>query len=395
MIELVLGFSNRELLDRGAQWTAREINQQPILWKKIYALALEKKDSISTFLNNLIKLSNIDIIFTGAGTSAFIGNSVKGIFQKNINVKTRAIATTDIVTNPEYYFQRDNPTLLISFARSGDSPESIAAVNLGNQLCNNIHHLIITCNADGTLAKSVNSDKSLILVLPPETNDQSLAMTGSFTSMLLMAILISKIETIESLYEDVDLLQKYGQKIINDYADKLEKICELSFERSFFLGSGSLLGSAEESHLKLQELTDGHVISKFDSFLGFRHGPKAVINPKTLMVYFFAAEQYCLRYEIDLLRAINNGENGLFSIGLMEHDIPEVGVKLKIILSDNNKNMDPDFMPVCYTLVGQILGFYKSLQLGLKPDSPSKSGTITRVVEGVKIYPFSNNSLSE
>jgi tagatose-6-phosphate ketose/aldose isomerase len=389
MVEKMLGLSTADLITSGANFTAQEISQQPGLWENTYQLALSNKKPISSFLQNLFVKPNLEIIFSGAGTSAFIGDCLKGLFQKNTQLRTRAIATTDIVTHPHYYFSKQNPTLLVSFARSGDSPESIAAFHLANQFCNPIYHLIITCNQHGRLAIDANDKKSLVLVLPPEANDQGLAMTGSFTSMLLLAILISKISNIEAVEEEITSLCRYGRKIIHDYAVPLKAICELPFERAVFLGSGALMGCAEECHLKLQELTDGCVISKFDSFLGFRHGPKAVINPKTLMIYLFSSDCYVLQYEKDLLQSVNGGERGLYSIAVLESDQPNVDVNLKLILNPiDNKKIDPDFLPVCNVLVGQMLGFYKSLQLGLQPDTPSKSGTITRVVRGVRIYPF-------
>lgn len=389
MAEKCLGFSEADLIARGAKFTAHEISQQPDLWEKTYQLALIKQRSISSFLHDLFSMPNLDVIFTGAGTSAFIGNSLKGLFQKNTRLRTRAIATTDIVTHPDYYFSRQQPTLLISFARSGDSPESIAAFNLANQFCDSIYHLIITCNPQGRLAANANDQNSLVIVLPPQSNDQGLAMTGSFTSMLLMAILISQMNRIESIPGEIARLCRYGRKIIDDYAEDLRSICKLPFERAVFLGSGALMGCAEECHLKLQELTDGQVISKFDSFLGFRHGPKAVINSKTLMIYLLASDPYVRQYEQDLLQSVNGGERGLHSIAVTEADQPELDVNLKIILnSADDQKIEPDFLPVSNVLVGQMLGFYKSLQLGLQPDTPSKSGTITRVVQGVKIYPF-------
>ncbi|HEX9971540.1 MAG TPA: SIS domain-containing protein [bacterium] len=396
MAENFLGFSEADLIASCANFTAREISQQPELWEKTYELALSNEKSISSFLQNIFSLPNLDIIFSGAGTSAFIGNSLKVLFQKNTQLRTRSIATTDIVTHPDYYFSKQNPTLLISFARSGDSPESIAAFNLANQFCDSIYHLIITCNQNGRLATNANNKNSLVIVLPPEANDQGLAMTGSFTSMLLMAILISKINHIESVKQEIINLCRYGRKIIGDYAEQLKSICGLPFERAVFLGSGALMGCAEECHLKLQELTDGHVISKFDSFLGFRHGPKAVINPKTLMVYLFSNDPYVIQYEKDLLQSINGGERGLYSIAVTEDDQPDIDVNFKIILnSTDDKKIDPDFLPVYDVLVGQMLGFYKSLQLGLQPDTPSKSGTITRVVKGVKIYKFEVNKVTK
>ncbi len=151
-----------------------------------------------------------------------------------------------------------------------------------------------------------------------------------------------------------------------------------------------LLGTARESQLKLQELTDGQVICKYDSFLGLRHGPKAVIDASTLLVYLFSNKEYVHKYEVDLVNTINQEEKGLYSIGVYETIGELHGIDLKIELSDGDEKIDEEFLSVCSVLPAQILGFFKSLHLGLTPDSPSITGTITRVVEGVTIYPFTS-----
>ncbi|MCI0496628.1 SIS domain-containing protein [candidate division KSB1 bacterium] len=389
MTEQIFGISVTDLAAYSSQFTAKEINQQPKLWAKTYQQLLLQKNEVAAFLQKLFVRPKLDIIFSGAGTSAFIGNSLSGLFQKNTGLCARAVATTDIVTHPQYYFSKDIPTLLISFARSGDSPESLAVIHLANDFCDEIYHLIITCNAQGKLATNAHHANSLVIVLPPETNDQGLAMTGSFSSMLLMAILISKISQLTALEKSIATLCQYAQKIIDGYAVQLRQVCDLLFNRAVFLGSGALKGCAEECHLKLQELTDGYVVSQFDSFLGFRHGPKAVINAKTLLVYFLSNDPYVFQYERDLIHAVNIGERGLYRIAVLEHDQPDIDVNLKIVLNTNKDSaIDPDFLPVCNVLIGQLLGFFRSLALGLKPDAPSASGTITRVVQGVQIYPL-------
>jgi len=153
-----------------------------------------------------------------------------------------------------------------------------------------------------------------------------------------------------------------------------------------------LKGIARESQLKLQELTDGKVICKYDSFMGFRHGPKAVINENTLVVYLFSNNNYANLYELDLVKAIVSGRKNLFSIGIMENAIDTPGIDLKIILSENGKKLHEDFLPIVSVLPGQLLGLFKSLVLGLEPDSPSESGMIHRVVQGVKTYEYSNGT---
>src|SRR5690606_23570998 len=109
----------------------------------------------------------------------------------------------------------------------------------------------------------------------------------------------------DALKVQVNRLAAYGNNIIENYPDKLRKLAALDFKRAVFLGSGPFQGTARESQLKLQELTDGKVICKFDSFLGFRHGPKVVINPSTLIIYLFSNNDYAHQYEVDLVKAIN------------------------------------------------------------------------------------------
>ncbi len=390
-----------ELKQLGAYHTAKEIAGQPELWLKTYQFLTIIQKELQVFLKPILSKPNLQIIFSGAGTSAFIGEVLQGIYQKNLNILSRAIATTDIVTHPDYYFLPDQPTLLISFARSGNSPESIKTVELANEFCRDIHHLIITCNAEGHLAQKANPKNSFVFVLPPESNDQSLAMTGSFTSMLLAGILISKLNDLQVLQNDVNVLADYGHTILSLYPKAIKQVAQLPFKRAVFLGSGIFQGIARESHLKLQELTDGKIICKYDTFLGFRHGPKAVIDPETLLVYIFSNQSYPQQYEFDLVKSIYNGPKGIFAMAVSESKMANCSSELAIVYGNPEdmegsikstptqfKKLKEEFLTPVSVLPAQILAFYKSLQLNLEPDAPSKSGTITRVVQGVKLYPY-------
>ena len=313
-----------------------------------------------------------------------------GAFNKNYCNHVSSIATTDLITHPEQYFNKTKKYLLISFARSGDSPESSQAILLSEQLSQKVYHLIITCNKDGGLIRTVSSKEHFILLMPPEADDKGLAMTGSFTSMLLAGILIARIIKEDNHDEQIRILHNYGMRIINKYSKNIQNVACKDFNRAVFLGSGMLKGIAKESQLKLQELTDGKVICKYDSFMGFRHGPKAVIHDKTLAVYLFSNNKYANLYELDLVKAIAANRRNLFSIGVMENEIDAPGVDLKIVLSENGKKLQEDFLPVVSVLPAQLLGLFKSLNLGLKPDTPSESGMIHRVVQGVKTYTYDN-----
>lgn len=369
--------------------TSFEISSQPAVWRSTWNTLQKQQKELSSFLNYVYAKDNLNIILTGAGSSAFIGVALQGPFQKYTNILTRAISTTDLVTHPELFLLKDKPTLLVSFARSGDSPESLAAVNLVNELCTQVYHLIITCNANGKLAQGENQSNKMVFFLPPETNDKGLAMTASFTSMLLSGLVISRIHQTDRLESQISTLISYGENILQNYTERLYDIAKLDFKRVAFLGSGPLAGTAQESHLKLQELTNGNIICKHDSFLGFRHGPKAVTDKSTLVVYLFSNNKYAEQYENDLVSEICKQELSMYKIGIMESPKDtDFTLDLEIILGTGNHKLDEEFLTVCSVLPAQILGYYKSLNLGLNPDNPSASGVISRVVQGVKIYAY-------
>lgn len=368
--------------------TLVEIHQQPEMWLREYDLMLRNRNIIETFLMGNEVSKDSEIILTGAGTSAFIGNTLAYRLPVKDYRNCKAVPTTDLITHPTSFFCKEKSVILVSFARSGNSPESIAAFELANRLSEKVVHVIITCNEEGELAKKAQTGNSLLLLLPPETNDISLAMTSSFTTMMLSFMLLVNIDNIEGQRMKIKNLSHSAENFFNQYSRLIEEIATLDFKRAVFLGSGELKGIAEECHLKLQELTDGKVICKFDSFLGFRHGPKAVINEDTLLVYLFSPEKFVRQYETDLVRQINVNNHVVAQIAVsVEEKINIEGVKfdLNVYLSELSGS-DNEYCFIPYVLIGQLLGFYKSLVLGLNPDNPSVSGNIARVVEGVKIY---------
>jgi tagatose-6-phosphate ketose/aldose isomerase len=296
------------------------------------------------------------------------------------------VPTTHLVSHPRDYFETSVPTLLISFARSGNSPESVAAATLADKFCEQCYHLIITCNPDGNLAKLKFKDNGYVFILPPEADDQSLAMTGSYSGMLLSALLFGDIVNVNSLRTTIDALKCYGNAFLTKYLEQIEEVAALPFTRAIFLGSGPQYGTGMESQLKVQELTDGKIICKNDSYLGFRHGPKAVVDNETLLVYYFSNKKEVLQYEKDLVNGMSEGKIPLYQIGVAESRIEDISIDLQIVLSDNDTSISEEYLAVTNILLGQILGFYKSLNCGLSPDSPSVSGAISRVVHGVIIY---------
>ncbi|GGG79842.1 tagatose-6-phosphate ketose [Parapedobacter pyrenivorans] len=383
-----LGMDGMQLREAGGTFTAKEIAQQPRLWKSTWALVNENKSALQAFLGTIFASEDMEVILTGAGTSAYIGSILRDPFQKGSHKHTWAVPTTDLVSHPHHYFQSDRSLLLVSFARSGNSPESVAAINLANALCKKAFHLIITCNTEGDLARMGDRPDCFVFHLPAETNDRGLAMTSSFTCMLLAGLLITRIDRIHRYEETVSRLADYGNRIISQYTQPLKDMASLDFNRAVFLGSGPLQSAAQESQLKLQELTDGKVICKHDSFLGLRHGPKVVIDPKTLIFFLYSNDDYVHLYEADLVKSILATEKGIGQIGISESPDNDLQATLGIYFSGYGEKIEEDFLSVCSVLPAQILAFFKSVNLGLKPDAPSANDTITRVVQGVTIYPY-------
>ena len=266
---------------RGTVDTPAEIYQQPEMWKQTLEILQRQKDEILAYLGGE---TDRKFLLTGAGTSAFIGLCLEGLFNKASDYEARAVGTTEIITDPDAVFLPGKKYFLVHFARSGNSPESVGTFVLGEQSKADIKHIVITCNKDGKLAVMgrEKKERSLMILLPPKTNDQSLAMTSSFSSMVVAGQYLASIKDIARYNQVLTEVAEAGMKILATTGE-LEALCREPFERAVFLGSNTLFGCAKECHLKLQEETDGKVVAKFDSFLGLRHGPEAVIDGKTLV----------------------------------------------------------------------------------------------------------------
>src|SRR5690625_3033730 len=191
---MMFNLSAEQLEELNAVHTSKEIYQQPSVWEELTNNYFERQDEYKEFLHSIYnKHEEVRVIFSGAGTSAFIGDILVPELSKQglKNVKFESIATTNVVSNPTEYLFEDSPTILVSFARSGNSPESVATVALAEKIVKDLYQVIVTCNPKGELAKNVEGDEnSLTILMPERANDQSLAMTSSFSSMILTAFAI-------------------------------------------------------------------------------------------------------------------------------------------------------------------------------------------------------------
>jgi tagatose-6-phosphate ketose/aldose isomerase len=378
-----LGLTESALDQLGGLWTAREIAQQPAMLRETQALLMARRDEIEAFLAPLLALPTLRVILTGAGTSAFIGDCLAPVLSARLGRRVEAIPTTDLVCAPQLYFEAETPTVLVSFGRSGNSPESVAAVELADRLVKTLHHLVITCNDQGALAAYARGARGLTVQLPEATHDRSFAMTSSFSCMTYAALAI--FSGIGAMDARIDAIARATQQVITDYTAVLQTAAAEGYERVVYLGSHIFQGLAREAGLKLLELTNGALVTMFDSPLGFRHGPKTIVNSATLIVVFFSNNAYTRSYDIDLLDELRRDNDAARVIAITAQDgvglarSDELGV-LGLEAADDAELLFP------YIVAPQIFAFFESLRLGLTPDKPNTSGTVNRVVQGVRIH---------
>ena len=390
VISKLLGLEISKLEDCSGLNTAKEIIQQPDTWRESVKNLIKNKIEIKSFIDSFLSKKEFRIILTGAGTSAFAGEVCEPYLTSLLNKRVEAIATTDLVASPKSYFIKDIPTLLVSFARSGNSPESVHAVNLASQLVDDLYQVVITCNENGKLAKNtVNDEKSLLLLMPPQTNDLGFAMTSSFTTMVLNAMAVFNIDNIENFSSDVDKLSNSVNDFIENNIEKVTSLANEDFERIVYLGSSTSKGIARESALKVLELTAGKVNASYDTPLGFRHGPKSVVDDETVSVIYISNDEYTRQYDLDLAKEMlaHKKNDKVVIVGdNIEEDILN---KADYVFNVENINYTVEnevLLPLQQIIFGQMLSFLKSVNLGITPDNPCPTGEVNRVVQGVILH---------
>ncbi|MCR1848708.1 SIS domain-containing protein [Paraclostridium sordellii] len=390
VLKKMLGIDIERLENCKGLNTAKEIIQQPSVWKEAGDRLYKNKDNINLFIDTFLKKENSRIILTGAGTSAFAGETCEPYLSKLLSKKVDAIATTDLVASPKNYFIKDVPTLLISFARSGNSPESVHAVKLASQIVDELYQIVITCNENGKLAKNTSKDeKSLLILLPQKTNDLGFAMTSSFTTMVLSCIGVFNIKNVEKFIKDIDKLSESVELFMEENIENIDKLVSEDFDRIIYLGSSTSKAIARESALKVLELTAGIVNASYDTPLGFRHGPKSVINDNSMTVIYISNDNYTKLYDLDLAKEMlaHRKKDKVVLVG------SEIEEKLKkdadyvFELKNIKYNLENQaLLPIQQIIFGQIVSFLKSEKLGITPDNPCPTGEVNRVVKGVILH---------
>lgn len=354
--------------------TETEIAAQPDIWEAwshiLPGIAADIAAWISTRKPDVIWL-------TGAGTSAFIGDTLGVHLDGRLQgIPVRAVPSTDLVARPGDYLRPGLRPLVVSFGRSGNSSETLGTLDLLDRDCPAADRLNITCNASSALATRGHPGPGAqkVIVLPDACHDQGFAMTSSYTTMLLTALACLSGTSGSEISGNISTLSAAARTLLQSTPDLPRPA------RAVFLGSGPYLGTARESALKVLELAAGQVVTAWDSTLGFRHGPKAITNEDTTVFVFLSSDPLTRKYDDDIVAELRSQfpATTTFSIGDPTHGTtPDLSLPTSL----------PDvWNTALYVLVAQVLSVAWSKSLDLNVDNPFEGGNLSRVVSHVRLY---------
>ncbi len=362
--------------------TPREILQQPWVWRQCARIVGER-------LAQLMPLFEMagQIYLTGAGSSFYVGKCVEVFLRERLGKPVTAIPSTNLILAPEALMSGREPGLVVSFSRSGGSPESFEAARSVSQLPG-YQQLLITCDGSSPLARRFDeTPNATVLALHRASCDRGLAMTSSFTSMVLAAQAFGFASDTVAYAKHASQLCELGSDLLLKAVQVCDQLDLSKIHRACVLANGSLNAAAMEGALKILEMTDGQVATVSDSFLGVRHGPLSFVDSNTLVIYFLSSRPSWRQYERDLMQEVKDKELGGHRIAVGCHladfeGLIDEGVEVPI----SDGGLDDDLRPPLDVLLPQVIALRLSLASRLNPDNPSRRGAINRVVQGVTIH---------
>jgi len=363
--------------------TLREICQQPSTWLRTCALL---KGHVAAMKRSFANIRSLTL--TGSGSSEYAGDCVRMPLQNELGVVAQAVAGGALLLHGSKALAPGRPGLMVSLARSGDSPESAGVLNLMLRAEPEIRHVVLTCNDAGSLARTYRDNpRVLVIALDQETNDRGLVMTSSFTNLVLAARFAGLLDQ-ETRYESLcEQLSATASQFISSHIGDISKISRKVFNRAVFLGSGSRFAAARECALKMLEMTAGRVSTMCESYLGVRHGPMSFIHKDTLIVCFLSSDPTLRAYESDLMRELDQKELGLLKVVIGESIPAKILRKDDLGLECNGlRQIGDENAPVIDVIAGQLLAFFRCMAEGLRPDSPSEGNVINRVVQTFALH---------
>jgi D-galactosamine 6-phosphate deaminase/isomerase len=388
----LLNLPREEKINHGLLYTPAEIAQQPATWEATFSLFQQRRAELAQFLARAgfeqPTGTKPTVFLIGAGTSDYVGRSLVHILRRLWKCEVIAVPSTSLLTHEEEWLVAGQTYVWISFSRSGDSPEGVSVLEKALVSHPEIHHIIVSCNAEGRMIGCAAGQRQAFTVaLDDAVNDRSVAMTSSFSNMVVFGQCMAHIHGLEQYEPILDRLVEAGRLFLPRAADLAEGLAAQPYEKVCFLGSGALEGVAVESALKVLELTAGKILTMSESALGLRHGPMAALDKTTLLVALLSSDEKVSLYEKDLLQELKRKRLVQTQIAVGGHsELPLDGLAERYLSPEIRIPVPDDCRPPVDVMFGQLLGLFFSLRCGLTPDHPSPNGAIHRVVQNVKIY---------
>lgn len=389
----LLDLPEQEKAERGLEHTPREIWQQPETWGVTYRLCArtqrELQDTVRRAGIGRGSTSSPTVYLVGAGTSDYTGRALAPLLRARWGCDVWPVPSTTLLTEFEEFHRAGREYFWISFSRSGESPEGVALLERALERHPQIRHLVITCNPQGPMAQlcARHPDRAFALVLDDVVNDRGLAMTSSFSNMLLAGQCAAHLDDLAQFGDVVARMSETGRQFLPAAAEAAAEVTTLGCSRACFVGSGVLRAVADECSLKVVELSAGKVTTLAETPLGLRHGPMSSVDGQTVFVAFLSSDARRRGYELDLLREIDRKRLGRVRLAVTIANGDDVSQLADYRLPLAAAPDFPDlYRPVLDVMLGQLIGLFASMRCGLKPDQPSPGGTITRVVQPIKLY---------
>jgi D-galactosamine 6-phosphate deaminase/isomerase len=393
-LKRLLGASAEEKEAAGIRYTPQEILHQPATWLMTYKICAERRPDLRRFLRDSGVGANEKgkmcptVLLVGAGTSDYVGRALIPLLRRCWGCEVWAVPSTDLLGNMKDLIFPERPYLWISFSRSGDSSEGLAVFEAAIEKYPEVRHLLVTCSQGSRMAAvcEKSSDRAFVVALDDTANDRGLAMTSSYTNMVVAGQCLAHIFSPEDYENTFSELRQTGTRFLERAQEVALAIAHEAFSKVCFVGSGALRAVAQESALKVLELTAGRIPTLSESTLGLRHGPMSALDGDTLFVSFLSRDLRRRNYELDLLEEINKKKLGKLRVAIAPDSTDHLGRLADHVLSLHAPALKDEYRPPVDVIFGQLLGLFSSLRLGLKPDRPSPYGVITRVVSHVNIY---------
>ena len=300
-----------------------------------------------------------DWLFIGCGTSYYIAQAMASCWTALTGTRGRAVPASELLLYPELVLDRPDSTQPVLISRSGTTSEILRAAEYLERE-RDIRTLSISCTGGTRLQELSTATLELFFA-----DDKSTVMTRSFTCMVLgLQALAAEISSRKDFMDALRKLPALGRNVLNGLDDRIRNFVEKNeFAYYVCLAQGPLFGIAGECMLKVKEMSCS--ASQCFHTLEFRHGPKSVVRPETLITFLLSETSY------DAEREVLEEVKGLGGTTLVvANRADEATRRAADFLVELNLDMMEFARPIVYTLAGQLLGLYTGLKKGIDPDSP-------------------------